>query len=198
MTETAAHAPFAAGTPRQTAYLNRLLAGTGFETLVDLCAHHLKINPADLEATGSINAAQASKIIDALAPEAGRPKPAPAPASAGQGAIANLRRLADPALELPTGLDSDARWIVSRLRKLAVIERLLSTDRRPSKGINDGGPILVSQLISFFGSDDSVATAFGVSVQTVKAWGVHLPANRAYEAEVITDGFVVAPRSRTT
>ena len=40
-----------------------------------------------------------------------------------------------------------------------------------------------------------VATVFEVSVPTAKAWGAHLPARYAFQAEVLSNGRLRAPRA---
>lgn len=101
-----------------------------------------------------------------------------------------------------SSLDPDTRWVLDRLARYdAVLQATKAADVLKSseassavKGINDSDPILVEHLGSFFGSEEEAAKAMGVSVSTFRAWGTYVPPQRAWQAEVLTDGYVRAPR----
>jgi hypothetical protein len=71
--------------------------------------------------------------------------------------------------------------------------RALFTDEHVGRAINGDQPIAMEHLLAYFKTWDSLAEAFRVTVPTAKAWGTHLPAGRAFEAEVRTKGYVRAP-----
>lgn len=107
-------------------------------------------------------------------------------------AARQLRAIHEGAEPRPANLDDDAAWLLQRLDLADRLEKEKERGRRA--GVNGRGPIEMEGLLTHFGSWDRLAEAFGVTVPTAKAWGKHLPAARAYEAEVKTGGWVKAPR----
>lgn len=105
-----------------------------------------------------------------------------------------LRKISNNELPAPANLSEDASWILYRLAKLADIEQTLGDPVR-WPGVNQGGPITVQSLVDHFGNHEAVALAFKVSIGTVKSgWGAYLPQNRGSDAELLTRGYVKAPR----
>lgn len=101
-----------------------------------------------------------------------------------------LRKIANGEQPAPVDLDQDASWILYRLAKLVDIEHAIGDPVR-WPGVNRGGSITVEHLIQYFGTIDAVASAFGVSIGTVKSgWSGVLPRNREFEAVAKTRGFV--------
>lgn len=137
---------------------------------------------------------QASGAIDQLKSLLDRKPDASATPPTGRQAYLtarNLKAIDEGTRPMPGQLDADAAWVLQRLAKLREIELLVDSPTRWS-GANAGGPILVQHLVDYFGSPEQVAVAFGVSLGTVKGWGTQLPANRGYEAQVKTRGYVCA------
>lgn len=145
---------------------------------------------------------EASRVITALRTKAGLADPdtltatamvkRPSPAGGGRYLTARqLRRIATGDAMVPAQADEDAQWVLSRLDTLAKIEHQLGIVP-PKRGVNGSGPVAMEQLLAYFGDWDTLAKAFEVTVSTAKAWGSHLPAGRAYEAEVKTRGYVRA------
>ena len=103
-----------------------------------------------------------------------------------------LRAIHEEGEPRPDDLDADSAWVLDRLVLASRLER--EAARQRGAGVNRGGRIEMSTLVNHFGGWDRLAEVFGVTVPTAKAWGTHLPASRAYEAEVKTQGLVKAPR----
>ena len=107
----------------------------------------------------------------------------------------HLREIDEGARRAPAELDADAEWVIDRLAKLRKVYAAVGADGAPTccvAAVNAGGPIEVRMLVDYFGSIEQVAAAFDVSVGSAKQWGTHLPRARAYEAQVKTNGYVVA------
>lgn len=111
---------------------------------------------------------------------------------ARMAAARQLRAIHEGAEPRPANLDDDAAWLLHRLELAERLEK--EKERGRGAGVNGRGPIEMEGLLTHFGNWDRLAEAFGVTVPTAKAWGKHLPAARAYEAEVKTGGWVKAPR----
>ncbi len=140
----------------------------------------------------------ASKIIDALKQlldaksEGGEGQGEEDVAGGTRGASA-LRNIHEGVLPTPGDLNEAEAWVLHRLAKLTHIEQVIGQPVRWD-GANAGGPILVEHLLACFGTVEAVATAFRVSVGTVRSgWGGVVPANRSHEAAWLTRGYVQPP-----
>lgn len=105
-----------------------------------------------------------------------------------------LRLIAKGEMAERPGMSEDENWILYRLAKLTDLEQAIG---EPVEwvGANVGEAIRVDHLVEYFGSIEAVATAFKVSVGTVRSgWGGVLPANRVHEAAWMTRGYVRPPR----
>lgn len=127
-------------------------------------------------------------------PTSRRDKASPAGRREGQGdaklSAKELRAIAGGKMPAPDALSEDENWVLFRLAKLTDLEHAIGEPVR-WPGVNGGGPIRVEQLVQYFGSIEAVATAFGVSVGTVRnGWSGVVPANRAHEAAWLTRGYV--------
>lgn len=131
------------------------------------------------------------------------PPPTVEPTAAQVSNAQQIRRWAQGTESyVESSLDPDTRWVLERLARYdAVLHATKVADvLKPSeagsmvKGINGSDPILVEHLGSFFGSEEEAAKAMGVSASTFRAWGTYVPPQRAWQAEVLTDGYVRAPR----
>lgn len=189
--------------PQQLDYAKALATRAGLT--IERAAHEAFGRDVPLE---RMSTRQASMLIAKLKGVLGEPArtgdadPAPAPADTSAiSRLLNPRRIAS-ARQLraihagtaprPDALDADAAWVLERL---ALADRLEQEQQRArGEGINGRGPIEMDSLVRHFGDWDRLAETFGVTVPTAKAWGKHLPAARAYEAEVKTGGWVKAPR----
>ncbi|MBT9136918.1 MAG: hypothetical protein DDT34_02004 [Firmicutes bacterium] len=175
----------ALATPDQIAYLKRLCVQTG-KTDLQLCA---MVGKTDFEA---LSKGEASKIIGTIKLAIGGDKRADGESPSRFPTPLAIRQLVESGGEIPKDYDEHARWVVTHTR-LAVELKRLAGRRSRSEGVNRGGDIKISDLLKHFRTWDELAKAFDVTVPTAKAWGEILPAARAYEAEVKTDGFVTAP-----
>ncbi|MCD9046742.1 Cro/CI family transcriptional regulator [Luteimonas sp. MHLX1A] len=156
---------------------------------------------AQLQLDEPITVEGASKIIDALKDRLGIVGSETRPPKRGQGraedsgrlGATELRAIAEGRRPAPTDLAVDESWILFRLAKLIDLELAIGEPARWA-GANQGEQIRVEHLEAYFGSVEAVATAFGVSVGTVRSgWGGVLPPNRVFEAVVKTRGYVQAP-----
>lgn len=170
------------GTQGQHGYIESLVKRSG------LCSIDEAIGIAFAERPAKLGKAEASTIIAALERRVGPAKGEPRPPVAS-GSATQLRRLASSSTPLTKIESPDARWIVDRLRKFDAIEQVLNA----GKNQNANGPISMDLLVAYFNGWDKLAEAFDVAVPTAKAWGTHLPASRAFEAQIKTGGFVHAP-----
>jgi len=181
------------GNDKQHGYAARLAKQAGYASLSEACVKALE-RPADLLVADGISVAEASKVIARLQSDAdARPRPFKATYLTPR----QLRRIASGECAPPAELDEDATWILDRLAKAHAIAGLFGAAdaiQRRQAPVNGDGPIEMQQLLTHYGSWDAIAEAFAVTVSTAKAWGAHLPAARAYEAEIKTDGYVRAPR----
>lgn len=102
-----------------------------------------------------------------------------------------------------SALDADTLWVLERLARYeAVLQATRATDilglrrKETAQAVNGTDPIQVAQLREFFGSEEEAAKAMGVTATTLKAWGIYVPPQRAWQAEVLTGGYVRAPRQQ--
>lgn len=174
--------PTQIATAGQHGYIEDLVKRAGLESTADAIALVFPETPAVLGRT------EASRLIAALEKRVGSPTRDTSSPSTHTSAK-QIRKLAMGTTPLDKIQSPDARWIVDRLRKFAAIENVLAA----GKNQNVGGPIAMDLLVSYFQGWDRLAEAFDVTVPTAKAWGSHLPASRAYEAQIKTGGFVHAP-----
>ena len=140
----------------------------------------------------------ASKVIDMLK-QLLDPQPTGREGQGGDGVVSHtrsanaLRNIHQGVLPTPDDLHEAEAWVLHRLAKLVHIEQAMGQPVRWD-GANAGGPILVEHLLAFFGTVEAVATAFRVSVGTVRSgWAGVLPANRSHEAAWLTRGYVQPP-----
>lgn len=168
-------------TPKQMGKLRGLAHELGFDSL------DLALSSVGMSQPLSIK--DASAAIDQLLAKL----PGGDTSEHGRMGAEELLAIDAGALPLPDGLDASEIEILRRLAKFREIERVMGT---PAEwpGANRGGPILIEQLVTFFGSIELVAGAFGVGADTVRGWGSMLPEKRAYEAQVKTRGYVCAPK----
>lgn len=107
----------------------------------------------------------------------------------------HLRLIATHKEQPPAELDDDARWVLAALARLQSMEFIFSRGNLTmSLAVNGDGPIRVSQVVQFFGSDATAAAAFGVSEKTLTGWGDLVPHAHQWRAEVLTQGYVMVPR----
>lgn len=107
----------------------------------------------------------------------------------------HLRLIATHKEAPPAEMDEDARWVLGALARLHSLEYVLSRGNLTMPlAVNGSGPILVSQVTEFFGSDAATASAFGVSEKTIDGWGDQVPPAHQWRAEVLTQGYVMVPR----
>lgn len=186
---------FRVGTESQHSFAERLARKAGYESLIDACADALGRDPDELTKE-PLPVADASRVIAHLQVKTSDCGTAPSASEAPKRSLfltaRHLRRIATGQQRVPDQIDEDAAWVLDLLGKGLAI-RALFTDEVTGKGINGDQPIAMEHLLTFFKTWDAVADAFRVTVPTAKAWGTHLPASRAYEAEVRTKGYVRAP-----
>ncbi len=171
------------GTAAQAAFIEQLAGALGF---ADVAAALTSLGMA-----APLTVKEASQAIDRLKAKL------PAQEEHGRRKFLTARHLLlidRGEMSAPDDLDTDAATVLQRLAKLREVERVLQMPAQWG-GANRGGPILVEHLVQHFGSLESVAAAFGVSLSTVKGWGAVLPEQKSYEAEVKTRGWVCAARS---
>lgn len=172
------------GTAKQTKWITELATKLGYESVEAACkAYGLQVPSTVEEASAAISALQ-EHLPGARPVETAEPK--------RQRFLTalQLKRIDCGEIPLPDSLDEAAAWVLQRLAALRNVERALGG--AAWKGVNNGGPILTQQLIDFFGSIETTASAFEVSVQTVRSWGRELPAARRFEAQVKTGNHVCA------
>lgn len=208
------------GTTAQEEYAKKLATKAGFVSLEAACEAHSG-RPSVILSVTPYTKDQATAVITWLEKKTGVPARATKPSSAdggtnghtnghanGQGnedagkprsrflTARHLRLIATHQEAAPPELDEDARWVLARLHRLDAIEAFVrrgSSDQRLA--VNGNDPIKVAQLVEYFGTEEAVADAFAVSLQTVRAWGPVLPPVHGFRAEVLTNGFVHVPRS---
>lgn len=97
-------------------------------------------------------------------------------------------------------LDPDTHWVLTRLAQFeAVLAATHATNvlKQPGalRAVNGNEPIRVDQVLDYFnGSEEEAAKAMDVSVTTLRGWGTYVPPLRSWQAEVMTNGRVRAPR----
>jgi len=172
------------GTPRQSSWLHDLVHRLGHETVEAACKAYGLTVPDTVEET--------SLVISALSEHLPGQRPAEKAESKRSRFLTplQLQKIDSGEMEMPDNLDAPAAWCLQRLASLRKIEQAMAGSAWG--GVNKRGPILIDQLTTYFGSVEATASAFEVSVQTVRAWGRELPAARRFEAEVKTKGFVCA------
>ena len=193
-------APTYYGSEPQKKLLDSLSSELGYASLDEALAA--------IEMEAPLSLAEASSAIDALmqkkqaarAEQASGAGESGGAANGGKGAEgrvyfspAKLLQLAETGSPIPADADPAAKEIFRRLMVLRGVMKGIG-ELPGWNGTNGGGPIPVEHLIQHFGSVDKVAAEFGVSADTVRGWGVHVPKNRSYEAEVKTGRMVCAPR----
>lgn len=205
------------GTTAQLEYATKLAVRAGFKSL-EAATEQFSGRPTVLFNVTPYTKDQASKVITFLegklnipakAPKAsGKPEgDAPADASAGAAAAEaakprakfltarHLRLIATHQESPPAELDEDARWVLARLHRLDAIEAMVRRGQPDQRlAVNGNDQIKVAHLIEYFRSEEMTADAFGVSIQTLRAWGQYLPSAHSFKAEVLTNGYVQAPR----
>lgn len=202
------------GTTPQCEYATKLATKAGFATL-EAAAEASTGRPTLNFAVTPFTNKEASRVISFLEQRLNITKgskastPDSAPSANGTHAPASddgkpkakfltakhLRLIATRQQHVPHDLDDEARWVLTRLQRLDAIEAFVSRglpDQR--RAINGNDPIQVAQVVEYFGGDQVAADAFDVSLQTLRAWGAHLPPVHAFKAEVLTNGYVQAPR----
>ncbi len=186
---------FRVGTDSQHSFAERLARKAGYESLVDACADALGRDPDEL-AREPLAVADASRVIAHLQVKTSDGTTPPSSADGSKRpqflTARHLRRIATGQQRAPEQLDEDAAWVLDHIGK-SIATRALYTDEVAGKGVNGEQPIAVEHLLAYFKTWDALADAFRVTVPTAKAWGTHLPAARACEAEVRTKGYVRAP-----
>lgn len=111
----------------------------------------------------------------------------------------HIRRIAKHEESLPEDADEDARWVLIQLQRLEAIEFLVSGAQTDQPlGVNGSERIKTELLIKYFGSYEVAAEAFGVSLGTIKSWGLYIPPQQEFRAEVVTNGYVRATRKPVT
>jgi hypothetical protein len=166
------------GTPKQAKYLAQLCRRAGHASIE---AGLIALGRAAAVEAG-LDVTEASSMIGALEEAL---KPALAPPAGLADACQYLQSLAESKTALAHELPDEVRWVIERLRS--------GVSRRPHN-VNRGKPIAMEALVQHFGGWEGVASTFGVTVSTAKAWGAHLPHARSFEAQVKSDGFFHAPR----
>lgn len=107
----------------------------------------------------------------------------------------HLRKIATHQEAAPADLDDDAKWVLARLHRLDAIEAFVRRGQPDQRlAVNGNEQIKVAHLVEYFTTEESVADAFQVSLQTLRAWGEFLPPTHAFKAEVLTNGYVQVPR----
>lgn len=177
-------APAAYGTQKQTNWITELAGKLGYESVDAACRAYGIPIPRTVEET--------SAAISALQEHlpGGRPAEKPEPKRPRFLTALQLKRIDMGEMPAPDGLDEPAAWVLQRLATLRNVERAMGG--AAWDGVNKRGPILMEQLNEYFGSVEATASAFEVSVQTVRSWGRELPAGRRYEAQVKTGNYVCA------
>lgn len=196
------------GTTAQAEYAGKLAKKAGFGTLEEAAASITGRPLVSFQVT-PFTKDQASKVITALEARTGATKQDSKPSRSDSASEStdtkprskfltarHLRLIATHQEVAPEQLDDDAAWVLSRLARLSAIEAFVRRGQPDQPlAVNEGAPIRVEQLVKYFGSEESAADAFAVSVKTLKDWGQHLPAAHSFRAEVLTNGYVQAPRN---
>lgn len=192
------------GTAKQHEYLDRLAKELGYTDIRKALAELTDIKMA----AEGIGVEAASEAIEQLKAMLGSKK-VEAPQEGGRKYLTarHLRQIATGQRKIPDELDDDAAWVLARIDLVERFSWLLSNPShstsgllappglgRPGADVNEGGPIPMKQLLDYFKGWDAVAETFKVTVATAKAWGAHLPASRAFEAEIKTHGYFTAGR----
>lgn len=185
---------------------------------IELLCRKLRLSQDEAIAAAGVqpplDIAAASQLIDHLkdkldsqeegeggAPEVRRNKTPPASARSGASGTSaaplnatELRLISRGEMPERSSMTDDENWILYRLAKLTDLEQAIG-EPVAWLGANQGAPIRLEHLVEYFGSIEAVATAFKVSVGTVRnGWGGVLPANRVHEAAWLTRGYVTPPR----
>lgn len=206
------------GTTAQLEYATKLAVRAGFKTL-EAATEQFSGRPTVLFNVTPYTKDQASKVITFLEGKLNIPaKPAkptgkpdgdasaePAASASAPADVAKPRSKYLTALHLrliathqevpPAELDDDARWVLARLHRLDAIEAMVRRGQPDQRlAVNGNDQIKVAHLIEYFRSEEMTADAFGVSIQTLRAWGQYLPSAHSFKAEVLTNGYVQAPR----
>ena len=184
------------GTENQAHYVGILKAKLGNDVVVATTRKVLGLD-STAPMPSTISAEVVSLIIDELKKVA-PPKARKAAAGEGKGEVnrmsgRELLDLVDLSKELPANLDPEMRLVVARLRRLHMLQSMVSGAQLDKPlAINGGNPILVSQLVELLGSRSEAAKALGVTLKTLEGWGDYLPESHESRAQLVTAGAVKA------
>lgn len=169
------------GNSKQHGYVHALAKRVSMPDLRQLCVQVLGAIPEN----GQLTVSEASRVIDAVeAMTWQKTKPGNSPRVRVMSAQL-IRAIATGAEAKPADADPDSLWVLEMVERALLITQVVRNE--PGQGgCNNHGPIRMSALIEHFGDIERLATAFGVTVSTVKSWGDTLPQAREYEAEVKT------------
>lgn len=183
------------GNEKQHGYASRLARDAGYDSLEAACSEMLGVSEETL-LTDGVDVTGASRVISGLQQQLGieRDEKPSKPKTRHLDARA-MRWIAEGKTSAPQNLSDDEEWVLDALGRYQAIATLFSHE---AQGVNGDGPITTEQLLRYFGNWEKLAEAFEVTVSTAKSWGTHLPPVRKYEAQILTGGYVKAPRVQTS
>lgn len=184
------------GTDNQTHYIGILKTKLGADAVVETTRKVL-----GLDATGQLPSTISPEVVSSIIDELKKVQPKKVRKSSDTGGQVEPQRLsgrelldlADLTKEVPTGLDADLCVVIARLRRLHLVQDILSKlliDKPIA--INGSSPIQVNHLIELLGSSSEAAKALGVTIKTLEGWGDYLPESHESRAQLITAGAVRA------
>jgi hypothetical protein len=184
------------GTENQTHYIGILKTKLGADVVVDTTRKVL-----GLDATGPLPSTISPEVVSSIIDELKKVQPRKARKPNDTGAKLEPQRmsgselldLADPSKELPSGMDPDLCVVIARLRRLHLVQDIVSKlliDKPIA--VNGSNPVQVSQLIDLLGSPSEAAKALGVTIKTLEGWGDYLPESHESRAQLVTAGAVRA------
>ncbi|APO97759.1 MULTISPECIES: Cro/CI family transcriptional regulator [Xanthomonas] len=180
------------GTENQTVYIGILKTKLGADIVVETTRKVL-----GLDATGPLPPTISPEVVSSIISELKKvpPKKFRKPTDTGPQRMTGreLLDLADLSKELPTGLDPDLLSVITRLRRLHLVQDTVSKSLidRPI-AVNGCSPIQVNHLIEVLGSSSEAAKALGVTIKTLEGWGDYLPESHESRAQLVTAGAVRA------
>jgi len=184
------------GTDNQTHYIGILKSKLGPDVVAAITRKVM-----GLDETSELPASISSEVVSTIIDELKKMQPPKVRKSAGGESTQDTLRLtgrellalADPTKEVPVYLDDDLRVVVARLRRLHMIQGMISkTAIDKPIAVNGPNPILISTLVELLGSPSEAAKALGVTLKTLEGWGDYLPESHESRAQLVTAGAVKA------
>ncbi|KLC04046.1 hypothetical protein XP420_15665 [Xanthomonas perforans] len=180
------------GTENQTVYISILKTKLGADIVVQTTRKVL-----GLDATGPLPPTIAPEVVSSIISELKKVPPKkfrkPNETEPQRMTGRELLDLADLLKELPASLDPDLLSVITRLRRLHLVQDIVSKSLIDKPiAVNGCSPIQVNHLIEVLGSSSEAAKALGVTIKTLEGWGDYLPESHESRAQLVTAGAVRA------